>query len=212
MPRTCKRSSTVLTIRAAAISTQAAFEPVNLNLVTLQQLRSLPMVSLHQELKCRNLPHTGNKSVLSKRLYDTFNQTTRPLMASTTSHASDLIKAHANTCTNGTDPLLLQLHQLLQQQLTALLLQALSHPTANPLTPTLLSQPVPSQYQFPSATEDQLSEASLHGSPEPPIRPSTAIVSSTIPQALMQVPLQIAYQHSFLPPSSCLSAYQNSGW
>jgi len=38
---------------------------MELILATLQQLHSLPMVSLQQELKSRNLPHTGNKSVIS---------------------------------------------------------------------------------------------------------------------------------------------------
>ena len=52
---------------------RATFDPATPStwpLASLAQLRSLTMAALQQELKSRNLRHTGNKAVLSQHLHD----------------------------------------------------------------------------------------------------------------------------------------------
>jgi len=130
MPKTRKnnRNTTAGMAAGEAMDSLNGFDPATPSTwgtASLSQLRTLSVTVLQQELKSRNLSHTGNKSTLSKRLHETFNS------AADATHSTDVASSHSNidalsNHSNTLHHLSSQLQQLPQQQLTNLLLQAIS--------------------------------------------------------------------------------------
>ena len=135
------------TRRITRADSRATFDPTTPSTwpsASLAQLKSLTVAALQQELKSRNLRHTGNKAVLSQRLHDALK-----LQADTSTQIADstptvtgqasivtptVTSQHSNTTASHIDAtaaeslrlLSSQLQQLPQPQLTNLLLQAIS--------------------------------------------------------------------------------------
>ena len=125
----------------------------------LSQLRTLTVERLQDELKTCNLSHTGKKRTLLKRLYESLHsegqetmttEVASPRSPPTPQRHSDATTSHndANAAidqSNALQQLSSQLKQPPQQQLTNLLLQAIS------------GQPTLTQHTIPSATTDATS-------------------------------------------------------
>ena len=138
MPKTC---------RITRADSQATFDPATPSTwpsALLAQLRSLTVAALQQELKSRNLRHTGNKAVLSQCLHDalklqadastqiadgtpTATGQASNVTPTVTSQRSNATTSHIDaTAAELLRLLSSQLQQLPQPQLTNLLLQAIS--------------------------------------------------------------------------------------
>ena len=142
-------------------SDSATFDPTTPSTwssASRSQLQSLTVATLQQELKARNLRCTGNKAVLSQRLHDALQlpadattQRNNNDSQSDTGPASATPTQHTNLTTSQNDAqmnetlrlLSLQLQQLPPQQLSTLLLQAISGGTQTPASETIVNNPAP---------------------------------------------------------------------
>jgi len=95
MPKTRKnnRNTTTGTAAAEAMDSLNGFNPATPSTwrtASLSLLRTLSVAVLQQELKFRNLSHTGNKSTLSKCLHETLNS------AADATHSTDVDSGHSD--------------------------------------------------------------------------------------------------------------------
>jgi len=127
--------------------------PSTWHLASLEQLHTTTVATLQKELRSRNLPLKGNKSVLSSHLYQSLHPTTSDegspssnqggtSMASSVTTTATLRHSNQTTCQTGASNetfrlLSSQLQSLPQQQLTSLVIQAISANSLQTITPNL---------------------------------------------------------------------------